>query len=96
MSNVRPVIDAGYASASGPKSVGDASPNPSPVIRCRFEVWKKKINLIFFFKYGFFLFFCSLFCFLFFVIYFFNFLKRLFYCISLFCFIFKCLKRVLN
>jgi len=48
MSNVRPVIDAGYASASGPKSVGDASPNPSPVIRCRFEVWKKKTNLIFF------------------------------------------------
>jgi len=41
MSNVRPVIDAGYASAFGPKSVGDASPNPSPVIRCRFELWKK-------------------------------------------------------
>ncbi len=54
MSNVRPVIDACYASASGPKSVGDASPNPGPVIRCRFEVWKKKTNLIFFFKYGFF------------------------------------------
>ncbi len=54
MSNVRPVIDAGYASASGPKSIGDASPNLSPVIRCRFEVWKKKTNLIFFFKYGFF------------------------------------------
>jgi hypothetical protein len=48
MSNVRPVIDAGYACASGPKSVGDASPNPSPVSRCRFEVWKKKTNLIFF------------------------------------------------
>jgi hypothetical protein len=48
MSNVRSVIDAGYASTFGPKSVGDASPNPSPVIRCRFEVWKKKINLIFF------------------------------------------------
>jgi hypothetical protein len=52
MSNVRSVIDAGYACAFGPKSVGDASPNPSPVIRCRFEVWKKKTNLIFFFKYG--------------------------------------------
>jgi hypothetical protein len=48
MSNVRSIIDAGYAFASGPKSVGDASPNPSPVIRCRFEVWKKKTNLIFF------------------------------------------------
>jgi hypothetical protein len=48
MSNVRLVIDAGYASASSPKFVGDASPNPSPVIRCRFEVWKKKTNLIFF------------------------------------------------
>jgi hypothetical protein len=48
MSNVRPVIDAGYACAFGPKFVGDASPNRSPVIRCRFEVWKKKTNLIFF------------------------------------------------
>jgi hypothetical protein len=54
MSNVRPVIDASYAYASGPKFVGDASPNPSPVIRCKFEVWKKKTILIFFFKYGFF------------------------------------------
>jgi hypothetical protein len=36
MSNVRPVIDAGYACASGPKSAGDASPNPSPVIRWKF------------------------------------------------------------
>jgi hypothetical protein len=48
MSNVRLVIDAGYASVSGPKSVGDATPNLSPVIRCRFKVWKKKTNLIFF------------------------------------------------
>jgi hypothetical protein len=48
MSNVRPVIDARYACASGPKFVGDASPNPSPVIRCKFQVWKKKTNLIFF------------------------------------------------
>jgi hypothetical protein len=48
MSNVRPVIDVGYACAYGPKSVGDASPNPSPIIRCRFEVWKKKTNLFFF------------------------------------------------
>ncbi len=78
MSNVRLVIDAGYACASGPKSVGDASPNPSPVIRCRFEVWKKKTNLIFFSSMVFFLFFCSFFCFLFFVIYFFNFFKDYF------------------
>ncbi len=62
MSNVRPVIDAGYASASSPKSVGDTSPNPSLVIRCKFEVWKKKTNLIFFSSMVFFLFFCSLFC----------------------------------
>jgi hypothetical protein len=48
MSNVCSVIDAGYAYASGPKSVGDTSPNPSLVIKCRFEVWKKKTNLIFF------------------------------------------------
>jgi hypothetical protein len=48
MSNVRPIIDAGYASTSGPKSVGDASPKPSPVIRCRFEVFKIKKNIIFF------------------------------------------------
>jgi hypothetical protein len=62
MSNVRSVIDASYASASGPKSVGNATPNPSPVIRCRFEVWKKKTILIFFSSMVFFLFFCSLFC----------------------------------
>jgi hypothetical protein len=62
MSIVRPVIDASYACASGPKSVGDASPNPSPVIRCRFEVWKKKTNLIFFSSIVFFFLFCSLFC----------------------------------
>jgi hypothetical protein len=48
MSNVRPVIYAGYACASGPKSVGDASPNPSPVIRCGFEVWKKRQTSFFF------------------------------------------------
>ncbi len=70
MSNVRPVIDAGYASTSGPKSIGDASPNPSPVIKCRFEVWKKKTNLIFFSSMVFFLFFLSvlfpIFCHLFF------------------------------
>jgi hypothetical protein len=57
VSNVRPVIDAGYACAFGPKSVGDASPNPSLVIRCRFEVWKKKANLIFFQVWFFFSFF---------------------------------------
>jgi hypothetical protein len=59
------------------------------LIRCRFEVWKKKTNLVFFSSMVFFSFFCSLFCFLFFVIYFLNFLLRLFYCISLFCFMFK-------
>ncbi len=41
------------------------------LIRWRFEVWKKKTNLIFFFQVWFFFsFFCSLFCFLFFLIYF--------------------------
>ncbi len=41
------------------------------LIRCRFEVWIKKTNLVFFFQLWFFFsFFCSLFCFLFFVIYF--------------------------
>ncbi len=66
------------------------------LIRCRFEVWKKKTNLICFSSMVFFFsFFCSLFCFLFLSLIF-NFLLRLFYCISLFCFMFKCLQKVSN
>jgi hypothetical protein len=79
------------------------------LIRCRFEVWKKKTNLSFFSSMVFFLFLLLSVLFLIFCHLFFNFLLRLFYCISLFfmfkyiyfiCFhfvsIFKCLKKVSN
>jgi hypothetical protein len=61
------------------------------LIRCKFEVWKKKTNLIFLIKYGFFsLSFALYFVFLFFFGHLFsNFLLRLFDCISLFCFMFR-------
>jgi len=58
-------------------------------IRCRFEVWKKKTNLIVFSSMVFFLFLLLSVLFLIFCHLFFNFLLRLFYCLSLFCFMFK-------
>ncbi len=63
------------------------------LIRCRFEVWKTKTNLIFFSSMVFFLFLLLSVLFLIFCHLFFNFLVRLFYCISLFCFMFKCLTK---
>jgi hypothetical protein len=63
------------------------------LIRCKFEVWKKKTNLIFFSSMVFFSSFCSLFCFLFFVIYFLIFFVN-FICFHFFS-IFKCLKKIL-
>jgi len=48
MSNVRPVIDASYACASGPKSLGDASPNPSLVINAGLKFGKKRQTSFFF------------------------------------------------
>jgi hypothetical protein len=65
------------------------------LIRCRFEVWKKKTNLFFFSSMVFFLFLLLSVLFLIFCHLFFNFLLRLFYWISLFCFMFKCLKNFL-
>jgi hypothetical protein len=65
-------------------------------IRCRFEVWKKKTNLIFFSSFVFFLFLLLSVLFLIFCHLFLDFRLRLFYCISVFCFMFKCLKKVYN
>jgi len=60
------------------------------LIRYRFEVWKKKTNLFFFFSsMVFFLFLLLSIFILFFFHLFINFLLRLFYCISIFCFMFK-------
>jgi hypothetical protein len=66
------------------------------LIRCRFEVWKKKTNLIFFSSMDFFLILLLSVLFLNVCHLFFNFLLRLFYYISLFCFMFKCFKKVSN
>jgi hypothetical protein len=59
------------------------------LIRYRFEVWKKKTNLIFFSSMVFFLFLLLSILFFIFCHLFLNFLLRLFYCIFLFCFMFK-------
>jgi hypothetical protein len=65
------------------------------LIQCRFEVWKTKTNLIFVSSMVFVLFLLFSVLFLIFCHLFFNFLLKLFYSISLFCFMFKCFKKFL-